>query len=162
MKTRLIKLSIVVLCGMLAPCAEADSEITVSDTQQLRQALTNATPGTTILIAPGAYPGGLSARDLHGTAGEPIVIRAADPQMPPVIEGGTSGIQLSDVSHIELHDLVFTKATGNGLNIDDGGSYETPSHHVTLRNIVVRDVGPEGNRDGIKLSRLDDFRIEGR
>ena len=144
----------------LSASVSSGAEITVSDAQQLRRALAAANPGTTIRIAAGTYRGGLSARDLHGTADEPIVIRAADPQTPPVIDGGGSGLQLSDVSHVELHDLVFTGATGNGLNIDDGGSYETPSHHVTLRNIVVRDVGPEGNRDGIKLSGLDDFRIE--
>jgi hypothetical protein len=35
-----------------------------------------------------------------------------------------------------------------------------PSHHVTLRNIVVRDIGPRGNHDGIKLSGVDDFLVE--
>jgi hypothetical protein len=30
-----------------------------------------------------------------------------------------------------------------------------------LRNPVIRDVGPTGNRDGIKLSGVDDFRVEG-
>src|SRR6185312_6655030 len=48
---------------------------------------------------------------------------------------------------------------GNGLNIDDGGRAGTPSHHVTLRNLRVADVGPRGNVDGIKLSGLDDFRV---
>ena len=52
-------------------------------------------------------------------------------------------------------------ATGNGINIDDGGSPDTPAHHVVLRGLVVRDIGPTGNRDGIKLSGVDDFRVEG-
>ena len=52
------------------------------------------------------------------------------------------------------------EATGNGLNIDDGGSPDRPAHHVVLRGLTVRDVGPEGNRDGIKLSGLDNFRVE--
>jgi hypothetical protein len=47
------------------------------------------------------------------------------------------------------------------VNLDDGGTPETPSHHVTLRGLVVRDVGPEGNCDGIKLSGLEDLRVEG-
>ncbi|HEX6983910.1 MAG TPA: right-handed parallel beta-helix repeat-containing protein, partial [Planctomycetaceae bacterium] len=64
------------------------------------------------------------------------------------------------VSHIELHDLVITKSDGNGINVDDGGTPETPSRHVLLRGIVVRDIGPEGNRDGIKLSGVEDFRVE--
>jgi hypothetical protein len=32
---------------------------------------------------------------------------------------------------------------------------------VVLRGLVIRDVGPDGNRDGIKLSGLEDFRVEG-
>ncbi len=34
-----------------------------------------------------------------------------------------------------------------------------PSHHVTLKDIVVRDIGAQGNQDGIKLSGVDDFLI---
>jgi hypothetical protein len=62
---------------------------------------------------------------------------------------------------VELRDLVVAGATGNGINIDDGGSVDTPAQHVLLKGVVVRDVGPNGNRDGIKLSGLNDFRVEG-
>ena len=55
---------------------------------------------------------------------------------------------------------MFTGASGNGLNIDDSGT-GTPAHDLILRNIVVRNIGPSGNRDGIKLSGVRDFRIEG-
>lgn len=136
------------------------AEATVSDTSQLRRAVADAVAGTVILVAPGNYEGGLSARRLHGESDRPIILRAADPQRPPVFEGGAAGFHFSDVAHLELHDLVVTGSAGNGINIDDGGSAETPSHHVLLRGIVVRDVGPAGNRDGIKLSGLDDFRVE--
>ena len=118
--------------------------LTVSDTAQLRRALAEAGPGTTIRIAPGTYRGGLSARGLRGEPGRPIILRAADPERPPVIEGGGSGLHLSDPAHVELHDLVVTGAEGNGINIDDGGSLDTPAHHVVLRGLVVRDVGPDG------------------
>jgi hypothetical protein len=63
--------------------------------------------------------------------------------------------------HVELRDLVVTKAGGNGLNIDDGGSPDRPAQNVVLRNITVRDIGTGGNNDGIKLSGLVDFRVEG-
>lgn len=59
-----------------------------------------------------------------------------------------------------IRDLVIEDARGNGLNIDDGGSFETPARGVTLRNLTVRRVGPGGNRDGIKLSGVVDFRVE--
>ena len=69
-------------------------------------------------------------------------------------------MHLTDPAYVELHDLVISKARGNGLNIDDGGSYDTPAHHVVLRRLVVRDVGSDGNHDGLKLSGLDDFTVE--
>jgi hypothetical protein len=77
-----------------------------------------------------------------------------------VIQGGGNGIQLSDPAYLELRGITFTGATGNGLNIDDGGSFATPAHHIVLRDLTVRNVGPSGNRDGIKLSGVDDFRVE--
>lgn len=136
-------------------------EVRVANREELIRALRAAKPGTTILVAPGKYAGGLSQAKLRGTKESPIVIAGADASDPPIIEGGGSGLHLSAPEHVELRDLVFTAATGNGLNIDDGGSAESPESHVTLKNIVVRDVGPRGNRDGIKLSGLADFRIDG-
>ena len=50
---------------------------------------------------------------------------------------------------------------GNGVNIDDGGSYDSPAHHILLRGLAIRDIGPDGNRDGLKLSGVDDFHVEG-
>ena len=136
-------------------------EVRVGTREELVAALANAKPGATILVAPGVYRGGVSQAKLRGTAERPIVIAGADATQPPVFEGGSGGLQLSSPEHVELRDFVIAGAGGNGLNIDDGGSRETPARHVVLRNLVVRDVGPEGNRDGIKLSGLDDFRVEG-
>jgi hypothetical protein len=136
-------------------------EVRVANRDELVRALRAAKPGTTILVAPGKYAGGLSKGGLRGTKESPIVIAGSDAADPPIIEGGGSGLHLSSPEHIELRSLVFTAATGNGLNIDDGGSLDSPANHVTLKNIVVRDVGPRGNRDGIKLSGLADFRIDG-
>lgn len=134
---------------------------TVSDSAGLREALASASPGTTIALEPGEYEGGLSVPGLEGEPGRPIVIAAVDPTRPPVIRGGGSGLHLIGPRHVELRDLVLEGASGNGLNIDDGGSSAIPAHHVTLRGLVVRDVGPDGNRDGIKLSGVDAFHVEG-
>ncbi|AGA28783.1 right-handed parallel beta-helix repeat-containing protein [Singulisphaera acidiphila] len=132
----------------------------VANTAELRQALTEAKPGTTIRIAAGRYQGGLSSQTLQGEPGKPIILTAADPARPPVIEGGVSSLQLSSPAYVEIRHLVITKATGNGLNIDDGGSLTHPAHHLIVHGLIVRDVGPEGNRDGIKLSGVEDFQIE--
>lgn len=69
-------------------------------------------------------------------------------------------MHLSRPSYVELHDIVFAEATGNGLNIDDGGNADSPAEHLVLRRLRVRDVGPSGNRDGIKLSGVDHFVVE--
>lgn len=160
-----IVVAMVVLAAALAPAScqdqgEGAPAATVSDTGQLRSALAAARPGDTILLAPGSYAGGLYVEGLQGAEGSPIVIAAADPDDPPVFVGGGSALHLVDPAYVELRDLVMTGATANGLNLDDGGSYETPAHHVVLRRITVRDVGPTGNCDGVKLSGVDDFRVE--
>ena len=130
----------------------APAPVRVKDRAGLERALRAAKAGTTILLAPGTYEGGLHVADLRGVDGLPILLAAEDPKTPPVFRGGTSGLHLSDPQHVELQDLVFEGAGGNGLNIDDGGSLDSPAVDVTLTRLVVRDVGPQGNCDGIKLS----------
>ena len=134
--------------------------VRVQTSDELRKAVSEARPGTTILLAPGRYRGGLVFNDLKGAKGKPIVIAAEDSEDLPVIEGGNSCLHLTDPQYVELRQLVFTGARINGLNIDDGGTYATPAQHVVLSGLVVRDNGSRGNHDGIKLSGLDDFRIE--
>jgi hypothetical protein len=146
--------------GASLAAAQAAQTVRVGTSAELARALGEARPGTTILVAPGKYRGGLSAR-LSGTKEEPIVVAGADAKDPPVIEGGGGGLHFRSPAHVELRDLVVAGATGNGINIDDGGSVDTPAQHVLLKGVVVRDVGPNGNRDGIKLSGLNDFRVEG-
>jgi hypothetical protein len=67
---------------------------------------------------------------------------------------------LTDPAFVELRNLSFSGQTGNGLNIDDGGTPESPAHDLLLEGIRIADVGPDGNHDGIKLSGLTDFRVE--
>ena len=59
-----------------------------------------------------------------------------------------------------IADLVFRNQIDNGLNLDDGGSFDTPATNITLRNLTVRDIVSAGNHDGIKLSGVNDFLIE--
>jgi hypothetical protein len=144
------------LCALLALCA---SDVHVSSVAELTAAVAAAQPGTRILIAPGEYAGGLHFSNVHGEEDKLIEIIAADPANPPRFTGGGSAIQLSDISYVELRDLTVSHARDNGFNIDDGGTYDTPSHHVNLINLRVSDL-PEGNHDGIKLSGLDNFYVQ--
>ena len=157
--------SVLALCLSALSIAPAlgqarEATVAVRDRAELVRAVANATPGTRIEMAPGTYAGGLHFSGVKGKPGSPIVIAAADRAGRPIIDGGNTGMHLSGVEHLELHDLVLQNARGNGLNIDDAGTFVRPAHHVVLRRLHVRDVGPKGNRDGIKLSGLDDFRVE--
>jgi hypothetical protein len=97
------------------------------------------------------------AANLQGTVQQPIVIEGSDEKNPPLFEGGTEAWHLSACAYLTLRNIAVRKQTGNGINIDDGGTYETPAHHITLEKLHVADIGPQGNHDAIKLSGVDDF-----
>ncbi len=137
---------------LVAPCADTR----VTNSAELRAALAAAKPGARILLAAGEYDSFL-ASNVQGDAQQSILIAAEVREHPPIFKGG---VQLCDAAYLELRDLVIEGAPQNGLNLDDGGSFKTPAHHLRLTRIVVRDCGRGGNEDGIKLSGLDDFRLE--
>ncbi|MCD6359317.1 MAG: right-handed parallel beta-helix repeat-containing protein [Armatimonadetes bacterium] len=150
------------IIGTTCRVVRADGAVTtVADTGALRQAVLNAKPGDIIKVAAGEYRGTIWLENVHGAEGAPIIIEAEEPDNPPVIHGGTECMHFVDASWVELRGLTLTGASGNGLNIDDGGSYDTPTHHITLRDLTVTDIGPDGNHDGIKLSGVDDFLVQG-
>jgi hypothetical protein len=149
------------LCLLASAGHAIAADVTVRNRAELVRAVTQAIPGTRILVAPGDYPGGFHFVKIRGETNRPIVIAAADPGNPPVIRGGGNGMQFSDPAFVELRQLTFTGWSGNGLNIDDGGSFDTPAQGVVLRELTITNTGLAGNRDGVKLSGLVDFRIEG-
>lgn len=149
-----MKLLATILSVFLSTAALAQ---TVSNDEQLRHALRDAKPGDTIKIAPGTYRGGVSGSP-KGTKDLRIVIEAADPANPPHIKGGTSGMHLAGAAYVTVRNLKITGASGNGLNIDDGGS-DTRAAGIVVEGLHVEDIGPKGNCDGIKLSGLVDFAV---
>ena len=154
-------LAVAAAAALLLPAGRADAgEKTVSSIDELRRTAEGAKPGDRIRIAPGEYAGGLHLAGLRGAEGKPVVLEALDRKRPPTFRGGGSAIQLTDPVHVEVRDLVVEGATGNGVNVDDGGTPDTPASDVVLADLVVRDVGPRGNCDGIKLSGLLRFRVE--
>jgi hypothetical protein len=132
----------------------------VRDASGLREAVRQAKPGATILLAAGEYGGDFYFENVKGEPGKPVTIAGADPRQRPRFTGGACAMHFTDAAHLELRDLIVTGARGNGLNFDDGGSYDTPSHHVVFRRILVSDTGGKGNEDGLKLSGIDDFLVD--
>ena len=86
-------------------------EKTVSTRDELTRAIQNAKPGTTILIAPGTYRGGLSFIQLRGAKDKPIVLAASDPKRPPVFEGGASCFHLTDPSYLTRSETEMRRPT---------------------------------------------------
>ena len=157
---RLLPLWCMSLCCLLFAGPALSGHVTVSSQAQLIEQLNSAKPGTTIRLAPGTYRGGMHFSGLHGEKGKPITVIAANPDNPPIIRGGSKCIQISSSSHLLLESLVLERTTGNVLNIDDGGSIDQPTHHISLRKLTIRNKGVKGNLDGIKLSGITDFLIE--
>src|SRR5688500_9899445 len=119
----ILSLLIGVRAAIAGPWDNSDT-VTVSTDQELREALRGRIPpGAKLLIAPGTYAGGLSIDEPRGKEGKPITIGGADPKKPPVIAGGGACFYISNPAHLTLRDMVLEHATGNTVNIDDGGSF---------------------------------------
>ena len=122
------------------------------------QAAMVAQPGDTILFHEGNHSGGQFVANLQGTAENWILIKNA-PGESAIIEGGNNAIQFSDPAYLHISGLVFQHQTGNGVNTDDGGNYDTPAHHIIYEDCTFRDMSASGNNDLLKLSGLNDFQI---
>lgn len=122
----------------------------------IRAALPHAKPGTRILVHAGSYAGAVSLTGLAGEPGHPIALTAEGevilnaPGVPAILGG-------SDLRHIVIEGFTLKGATTHGINIDDGGSYDTPADHVILRRLTIAGAGSGGNNDCIKLSGVNDF-----
>lgn len=130
----------------------------------LSRALQSASAGTKVVIHQGTYTGYTWASNLQGTIAAPILITTAPDEGPVIFDRlGTGGevMHFVDATYLVLENVTIRRATSNGLNIDDGGSYDTPSHHIILRNLTVEDIGTGGNNDGIKLSGVNNIHILG-
>lgn len=124
----------------------------------LEEAAPNAQPGDTLLYHEGTYSGGQFVYDLHGTPDAWIYITTL-PGETVIIDGSTEAIHLIDPAFVHLSGMIIQHQTGNGINTDDGGDYETPAHHVIFENITFRDMSASGNNDMLKLSGLDFFEV---
>ncbi|MHC4323794.1 MAG: right-handed parallel beta-helix repeat-containing protein [Planctomycetota bacterium] len=159
MKTiRFIFLVSIVIGAFSNLCAR---DITVHNSTELLTVLQKAQDIDSIHLAPGQYKGGVYIRGISGRADTPVTIQGADPNNPPIFsKGGGQAIHMADCSHITLAHIKVQGYPSNGINIDDGGTFETPSHHILLDNITILNTGPTGNRDALKMSGVDEFVVK--
>jgi hypothetical protein len=135
---------------------DAASGADIAPLATLGQALSRATPGTRVLIHAGSYVGTTYVDSLQGTAQAPIAVVG---EGDVVLDAGGAGevLHVAEARYVVLEHLTLENASVNGLNIDDGGSYDTPAEYVVMRDLTVRSIGAGGNNDCIKLSGLDRF-----
>jgi hypothetical protein len=124
----------------------------------LPAAAADAEPGDTILIHGGTYPGGIYIENLQGTPAAWIHIRAVEGDTV-IYRGGTNAWQFTDAAYLHIYGIIFREQTGNGVNFDDGGTYDTPAHHVIFETCEFRDINAAGNNDLLKLSGVDSFEV---
>jgi hypothetical protein len=120
-------------------------KVSVKNSSEFSRAIVKLKPGTTILLEPGTYSGGIYLRDIAGKDGLPIVIQGTNPDNPPLFEGGNQAIHLANCSYITLRNIKVRGFPTNGINVDDGGSYETPANNIVLENVTILETGPKGN-----------------
>ncbi len=103
----------------------------------IADAARNVHPGTTVLIQPGTYNGGIVVRR-GGTEAQPVVFKATGPGV--FISGSAEerdAFYISESNHVHVEGLTIENADRAGLRI-------SLSHHVQVRNSVFRDNGTWG------------------
>jgi hypothetical protein len=119
----------------------------------------DAMPGDTILLYPGVYRGPFFLESITGRPDAWITLRGTNPTTC-IIEGGSESLHLSDCSYMIIEDLLIRGQSSNGMNIDDAGSFDTPSHHIIIQRVAFERMNATGNNDFLKLSGLDAFVID--
>lgn len=146
---------------ILIPIIIYAKKITVGssgDYTDLNTALTNAKPGDTVFLLSEKQKVNFYIQNIKGNNDNWITI-TSNPQNPAVFEGGSTAFQLSDVSYLIISNIIFSGQTANGLNIDDGGSYDTPTHSIIIENCTWLGMNASGNNDELKLSGVDNFEV---
>ncbi|MBL8173024.1 MAG: right-handed parallel beta-helix repeat-containing protein [Bryobacterales bacterium] len=124
----------------------------------IQRAVRAATPGTRILVRAGAYRGAITLSGLKGEPGKPVALTAEGAVELDAAGAGTI-LSGSDLRYVVIEGFTLRGATVHAINIDDGGSYETPTEHLVLRGLTIAGSGSGGNNDCIKLSGVDKFHI---
>jgi len=128
------------------------------DYEKLSEGAAVAKPGDTLYLFPESHSVNQYIENLHGTQSQPICI-ISDTNQKAVFSGGKQAIHFVNVSWLYISGLVFENQKINGVNIDDGGDYSTPTHHIVIEHCVWRGMNATGNNDELKMSGVDSFSV---
>ncbi|MEZ4724047.1 MAG: right-handed parallel beta-helix repeat-containing protein [Candidatus Kapaibacterium sp.] len=151
-------MKILTLIILALPSILFSNQVTVCidcEYKSLESVVNDVVPGDTILIS-GTLTNGDRVVNLKGTPSNWIYIKGKDNAK---YSGGNTGIQFSDCEYLYISDLTIEGQLLNGMNIDDAGTFDTPTHHIRIENCTFRDIAATGNNDLLKLSGFDDFEI---
>lgn len=126
--------------------------------RNLENATLNIQPGDTIMMRSGVYTTSSYISNLQGTNDKWITITAKDDE-EVIFRGQSTAMQLSDPAYLRISKLNFESQTANGVNIDDGGSYNSPANNILIENCEWRSMNATGNNDMLKMSGVDNFII---
>lgn len=137
---------------LLTEAPANENIISVSSTEELKAALSNAAAGDTLLLQPGIYESSehgtkasLFYSAAEGTADAPITIKSADPENPAVLKGTDTsrGIVLYVTGDYWNIENIVCCNSQKGIVLDN-------SNYSVISNVEVYDTGQEGIhlRDG--------------
>ena len=126
----------ILAASLLVACSAPAGAAQVSTTAGLLSALSSASPGERILLAPGNYEG-VVIRGFKGTA----TVASANPARPAVLRDLT----IDNSSGLVLEDLEMSTV---GTPIDAAGFGKMPFRVLHSQNIVLRHLNVHGAPDG--------------
>jgi hypothetical protein len=167
--------SVIAALGVLLIAREARAEtFAIDPSGDLPAAIAMLAPGDELVLAGGTYNvDQLFVISVSGTADQPILIRAADGEIPILtrpdanqnivnvegsyltfrgieLTGGSRGIRLSDVDHVTIESCHVHHTGGNAISANDAGAdYDG----IVIRRTEIHDTGAEG--EGLYLGCND-------
>lgn len=165
MTTRLAQRALAAAAALLSAWTTAAQVVPVADATALRDAINNAAPGHEIVLAPGTYTvvGNLLC-DVAGTAGAPIVVRAATPRTALIRFDALEGFKISE-PYWRFQGLDIEGICASDSNCEHAFHLFGAADFAVIRDNHVRDFNAQiksnGDFVGPNFVFPDDVLVEG-
>lgn len=148
---------LLLVLAVVAPVQAAQRLVAPGDNwERLAESLR---PGDEIVLMPGRHRGA-HLRHVAGTGRRPITIRGLTLDRPALIDADQEGIALVAPKYVVIRDLVITGASINGITIAPDPDGDGVPVSVHIRNVTVRETGPNGRRHAIQVVDASNIVIE--